>query len=145
MNLEYAWSQIEFAIVILCVSIVIYRSLFVNIKKNLFILTKKLIQNKQFHVVEINWTDMNNNKNVSMRWAVVNDFVDRIDVNYDQINISNSHHVLNYASFIVNVQEMKSLSRCSMIFRNLNDLILNSNHTMLRFSENDTFKLNFFV
>ena len=142
MSLEYAWSQVEPATAILCASLVTYRPLFVNIRKNLSSLTGKLVQDKHSHAIETSWTDMSNSKNAPVRWAVADDFVDRDDVNYGQVNSPNSHHSLDYASLFPNTQEMKPLPRCPVPARNLNDLTIRPGHTVLRLSEDGTFKLD---
>ena len=88
---------------------------------------------------------MSNNKSASIRWAVANDFVDRVDVNYEHIDSPKSRHDLDYADLVGDAQEMKPLPRRPVVFRNHNDLTIRPGHAMLRLSEDGTYKLDSFV
>ena len=142
MSLEYAWSQVEPATAIICASLVTYRPLFVNIRKNLTTLTGKLVQDKKSRATETDWTDMSNSKTTPVRWAVADDFVDRDVIDYRQIGRPNAHHALDHSSLIANSQEMKPLPRCPMSARIPNHLTIHPGHTVLRLSQDGTFKLD---
>ena len=142
MSLEYAWSQIEPATAILCASFVTYRPLFVHIRKDLTILTGKLIQDKKSQATEASWTDMSNSKTTPVRWAVADDFVDREDVNHWHINSPDAHQAFEYANLTVNPQEKKPLPRRPIPARNPDHLTIRPGYTVLRLSEDGTFKLD---
>ena len=73
--MEYAWSQIEPATAILCACIVTYRPLFHNFHVNLSKLSGILSYGRHDPTsTDDDWTDMVNNPNYVLRWAVNQDF-----------------------------------------------------------------------
>ena len=140
MSSEYAWSQVEPATAILCASIVTYRPLFVIIKKHLTVLTGKYMHDKAPEVTEGDWTDMRNSRHTTVRWAVADDFIDREDVGYQQLDTTMAQQVRNHR--VADSHEMKPLPRRPEPARNVHHLTLYPGHTVLKLNEDGTFTLD---
>lgn len=73
MEREYAWSQIEPAVAILCACFVTYKPLFTNFK-NALLSTLSSDNRTSTSAPQDHWTDMENTKRSVVRWPVARDF-----------------------------------------------------------------------
>lgn len=143
MSLEYAWSQVEPATAILCASIVTYRPLFVNVKKDLAMLTGKFAAggNTQTTATVSDWTDMENSRSAPLRWAVASDFMDRDSTGFREINTTTDRD-FDRSGLTAKSHEMKPLPRRPEPAPSTSHMTIYPGRTVLRLNGDGSFRLD---